>query len=101
MVALVAAGCAANTNRIPEATPRMALELGVEHGQLVRGREVYMAHCNECHDRIPPGEMDPESWRGILPHMAVNAELTTTEEEEVLLYLMAAHGTVHGADLEH
>ena len=79
----------------------MALELGVEYGQLQRGREVYMAHCNRCHERIPPGEIDPEIWRGLLPHMAINAELTTTEEEESLLYLLAAHGTVHGANLQH
>jgi hypothetical protein len=100
-LALVVIGCATDTTRIPEATPQMALELGVEYGQLERGREVYMAHCNQCHDRIPPGEIDPEIWRGLLPHMAINAELTTTEEEEVLLYLLAAHGTVHGANLQH
>jgi hypothetical protein len=99
--ALVLAGCGGNTHRIPEATPEMAGALGVETGQLVRGRELYLKHCAQCHDRVTPGFMEPEYWRGILPHMAEHAKLDPARETELLLYLMAAHGTVHGADLEH
>ena len=100
LVAL-AAGCGGATEPIPEATPAMAEALGVETAQLVRGRALYMKHCAGCHDRVTPGAMEPEYWRGIMPHMAEHAKLDPESEKELLLYVMAAHGTVHGADLEH
>ena len=86
---------------IPEPTEKMALDMGVERDQLVRGREIYMANCARCHDRVLPGKIDPEYWRGIIPHMASKADLSKSEETKVLIYLMAAHGTVHGMNLEH
>ena len=101
MAALWVVGCAVNTSRIPDPTPEMAMALGVEHSELVRGHKTYLQHCHRCHERVPPGKMDPEYWRGIVPHMAVNAKIGVKEEQELLLYVMAAHGTVHGMDLEH
>lgn len=95
------AGCASKTTRTPDPTPDMAMALGVAHEELVRGHATYLAHCNRCHQRVPPGKIDPEFWRGVLPHMAVKAHISEVEEYELLLYLMAAHGTVHGLDLEH
>jgi mono/diheme cytochrome c family protein len=79
----------------------MALGLGVEYTELMRGHATYMSHCARCHERVPPGKVDPEFWRGIVPHMAARAEIGEAAERELLLYLMAAHGTVHGLDLEH
>lgn len=98
---LVLVGCGASVDPIPQATPEMALEMGVEEEQLVRGRALYMENCNRCHERVPPGEIDPEYWRGIIPHMAQNADLSSSEQNDVLVYLMAAHGTVHDLNLEH
>ena len=98
---LFVSGCALMRDPIPEPTPEMALAMGVEQDQLVRGREMYLANCNHCHDRVLPETVDPEYWRGIMPHMARNAELNKGQQEDVLIYLMAAHGTVHGLNLEH
>lgn len=98
---LILAGCGAPGGAIPEATPEMAMAMGVEQSLLVGGRETYMANCNRCHDRVLPGNLDPEYWRGIVPHMAKNADLSESEEQDLLIYLMAAHGTVHGMNLEH
>ena len=99
--ALWLAGCASRTTKIPDPTPKMALELGVAHEELVRGHASYLNHCNRCHERVPPGKIDPEFWRGVLPHMALRSKIGKVEEHELLLYLLAAHGTVHGLDLEH
>ena len=96
----VLVGCSAPVDPVPPATPEMAEALGVEEAQLVRGRAAYMENCNRCHERVPPGELDPEYWRGIIPHMAKNAKLSSSEQTDVLVYLMAAHGTVHDLDLE-
>lgn len=94
-------GCGVPGGKIPEATPEMAMAMGVEESRLVRGRVSYMSHCNRCHERVLPGKIDPEYWRGIVPHMAQNADLTGGEETDLLIYLMAAHGTVHGENLQH
>lgn len=101
VIGCVLAACAPDFSRIPPPTEKMAMELGVAHAELVRGHATYMNHCSQCHERVPPGEIDPEFWRGVLPHMAVRSKITEVEEYELLLYLLAAHGTVHGLDLEH
>jgi mono/diheme cytochrome c family protein len=101
LVALWVAGCAPNSSRIPEPTEQMALGLGVEQAALTRGHATYLSQCSRCHERVPPGKVDPEFWRGIVSHMAVKAQISKVEEHELLLYLMAAHGTVHGLDLQH
>jgi hypothetical protein len=98
---LVVVGCSGPSEPIPEPTPEMAMAMGVEEALLVRGRESYMTQCNRCHERVLPGKIDPEYWRGIIPHMAQNADLTEAEETDLLVYLMAAHGTVHGENLQH
>lgn len=94
-------GCAPDTTQIPEPTEEMALGMGVRKAELDRGHATYMEHCNRCHQRVPPGTIDPEFWRGIVHHMALRSRIGEVEERELLVYLMAAHGTVHGLDLEH
>ena len=94
-------GCAKSFKGIPEVTPEMAMAYGVEQETLMSGREVYLANCSKCHERVHPGEIDPEFWRGITPHMAVKAELSKADEEKLLHYLMVAHAEIHGLDPEH
>ena len=93
--------CRPDLNAIPEATPKMALEMGTTQQQLQHGRSIYMAHCNKCHERVPPAEIDPEAWREILPHMSQNAHLNSSQLADLQIYLIAAHGTVYQLDLEH
>ena len=94
-------GCAKSFKGIPEVTSQMAMNYGVEEATLARGRGIYMAHCATCHERVHPGEIDPEFWRGVTPHMAVKAKLTAEEQQQLLHYLMVAHAEVHGLDSEH
>ena len=91
-------GCARSYQGIPEVTSEMAEHYEVEEVTLARGRGIYMAHCSACHDRVEPGKIDPEYWRQITPHMAVNARLTDQEEKELLQYVMVAHAEVHGLE---
>lgn len=94
-------GCAQYGKGIPEVTPEMAMENGVEETTLARGRGIYMAHCAACHERVHPGEIDPEFWRGITHHMAIKSKLTSVEEEQLLRYVMAAHADVHDLNPQH
>ncbi|MFM2297896.1 MAG: hypothetical protein RL117_1603 [Verrucomicrobiota bacterium] len=93
--------CGPDLKAIPEPDESMALAMGVRESELQRGHTTYMAHCQKCHPRVPPGKIDPEAWREILPHMSQNAKLRPTEYDELQLYLIAAHGTVHQLDLQH
>ncbi|MEJ6830947.1 MAG: hypothetical protein QNK61_12210 [Akkermansiaceae bacterium] len=79
----------------------MASDYGERQSTLARGRGIYMAHCAQCHERILPGEIDPEFWRGVTPHMAIKAKLTDEEEDQLLGYLMVAYAEVHGLNPEH
>lgn len=74
----------------------MAQEMDVSQAKLQRGRDLYMAHCTQCHARVQPAKIDPENWRQILPHMSQNAHLNQTQLGDLQTYLIAAHGTVYG-----
>ena len=91
-------GCASKMELIPEVTPAMSAKYEVEEVTLARGRGIYMAHCATCHERLTPGKLDPEYWREITPHMALNAKLNDREEKELLQYVMVAHAEVHGLE---
>jgi hypothetical protein len=93
--------CGPDLNAIPEVTPKMAMEMGTTQQQLQHGRSIYMAHCNKCHERVPPAKIDPEAWREVLPHMSQNAHLNSAQLADLQIYLIAAHGTVYELDLEH
>jgi cbb3-type cytochrome oxidase cytochrome c subunit len=93
--------CGPDLNAIPEVTPKMAMDMGTTQLQLQNGRSIYMAHCNKCHERVPPAKIDPEAWREVLPHMSQNAHLNSTQLADLQIYLIAAHGTVYELDLEH
>ena len=90
------AACQHEPGGIPEVTPAMAIQMDTSEPRLQNGRTTYMTSCNRCHERVLPGNEDPEFWREILPHMAKNAKLTKDEESDVLLYLMAAHLKARG-----
>ncbi|MGC6467280.1 MAG: hypothetical protein ACON38_15935 [Akkermansiaceae bacterium] len=96
--ALLFSGCGSSESEIPEATAEMAKKYEVSQVELARGRGLYMAHCEQCHERVEPGKIDPEFWREITPHMALNARLNDKEEQELLQYVMAAHAEVHGLE---
>ena len=96
--ALIATACGPDLGAIPAVSDQMAADMGVEKSQLQRGRNLYMAHCNQCHERITPARIDPESWREILPHMSKNAKLSASQLQDLQTYLIAAHGTVYQLD---
>jgi hypothetical protein len=100
-LAVCAVGCGPDVEAIPQVTDQMAMDMGVEKPQLQRGRDLYMAHCHQCHARVQPAKIDPEYWREILPHMSKNAKLNSSQLRDLQTYLIAAHGTVYQLDPQH
>lgn len=54
------------------------------------GADVWARSCGRCHRLQPPNKYDADSWRAIMGHMALNARLTSEEEEAVRDFLMGA-----------
>jgi|GEM_PF-4974860 len=89
LLLLLLAHCASRA--VPEVNDEMARRTAVEPERLENGRAIYLEKCHRCHEQVPPGKLDPEYWRQIIPHMARNAELGRGEQADVLNYLIAAH----------
>jgi hypothetical protein len=94
-VALLASfGCATNRQAIPGApAPDAALaqRSGKPVAQLQQGYAVYMLKCGECHERKLPDEITGSRWHAVVPGMAWNAGLSSTDEEALLAYLTAVN----------
>lgn len=89
------------TAPLPEVTAKMASDYGEPIEDLRQGKQLYLIHCATCHPRVQPGEIDPEFWREVTPHMAVKAKLSLDDERKLLGYLMVAHAEVHGLNPGH
>lgn len=54
------------------------------------GTEVWARSCGRCHRIQPPNKYDARHWEAIVGHMALNARLTSDEEDAVREFLMGA-----------
>lgn len=54
------------------------------------GAEIWARACGRCHRAQPPNKYDADGWRAIMGHMALNARLTSDEEEAVTEFLVGA-----------
>lgn len=52
------------------------------------GAAVWARTCGRCHRAQPPTKYDADTWRAVAGHMALNARLTSAEEEAVREFLM-------------
>lgn len=77
-----------HTAPVPNET--MVERSGRSQEHLVRGREVFVAKCTECHaPRIAVSPEDP-SWHPTMRGMAWNADLSAADEGALIDYLRAA-----------
>jgi hypothetical protein len=52
-----------------------------------RGRELFLANCNKCHDYPEPTKYTATQWSRILGEMGRRAGLSPAERDEVLQYV--------------
>ncbi len=89
LVAAVLAGCAM-PNLAPPVSPAMSARAGKPASTLEEGRRLYTGRCATCHTIDPVEKYSASRWREIIADMADEANLTPTEREAVLAYLLAA-----------
>jgi mono/diheme cytochrome c family protein len=73
----------------------VAPESAIAQGE--SGADVWARTCARCHRMLPPTKYDSRHWKPIVQHMALNARLTSDEEDAVREFLMgtaAPMGTV-------
>ncbi len=76
---------------VPIALVGLAVSVVVSAAQAQEsGPEVWARTCGRCHRAQPPNKYDADSWRAIMGHMALNARLTSDEEDAVTEFLMGA-----------
>jgi len=61
---------------------------GTTHGDLERGRTVYVRRCGGCHLLHGPDEIAAEKWPGVVGKMAPRAKLSPAEGTDLVRYLV-------------
>jgi cytochrome c1 len=59
--------------------------------QVGLGAKVYAENCNRCHEAFSPTTHDGNAWKAISLHMRLFADLSRTEQAQVLAFLRAAN----------
>lgn len=60
---------------------------GMPKTAIGEGKVVYLKKCQKCHDLKKVEDFTAAEWKNILPKMAVKAELTEEEHEQVSAYI--------------
>lgn len=89
LVSVVLIGCASQTVP-PVPDQAMAASSRVKLATLTRGHQVYMSECTRCHEAWFPAEISGDDWHVVVPGMAWNANISSSDEEALLAYLLAA-----------
>ncbi len=56
------------------------------------GAELYVIHCNRCHQERYPTEFNSAQWQTLMTHMRVRANLPAKQAKEVLKYMKEEAG---------
>jgi hypothetical protein len=89
-------GCGPKTGPMPgPLSPKQSREAesrwdGASDFSTARGRAIFQAKCDDCHDYPDVHAVSEASWPGILERMGLKAELRTDESKDVLNFVRAA-----------
>jgi mono/diheme cytochrome c family protein len=83
-------GCTAGPPPISTAIIASGAERGAGVDQLTNGRSLFVSRCLQCHALPQIGGRSPAGWRKIVSQMAGRSHLSSSDEEAVVAYLIAA-----------
>src|SRR3954454_23262763 len=96
---LIIAGCSAepSTARSPNAAPTTAPSDGPLASLFgptphKAGAQLWSENCTRCHYVRPPDAYSAAQWTVVMQHMRLRANLTGSEEREILRFLQAGSG---------
>jgi len=56
----------------------------------IRGRELYVTTCTDCHGAVRPASLTEAQWEKVLPRMARSAGIGAAAEADLRAYIAAA-----------
>ncbi len=62
-----------------------------EPGDVSRGAQGWVQHCNRCHIARQPRELRDDQWISTMFHMRVRAGLTGQEMRDILSFMQASN----------
>lgn len=75
----------------PEATQAAALKWpGTTQASLAEGRQLFSAHCSQCHGYPDVNAKSEGEWPGIVDDMAKKAKLDAAQKDKVLHFVLAS-----------
>jgi mono/diheme cytochrome c family protein len=92
-IGLAVTGAAIYTLSIPnvDGGPQAAPQKPAESNSL-SGATLYAINCSRCHQERYPTEFTAASWKTIMMHMRVRANLPAAQAKEILKYLQEDAG---------
>jgi cytochrome c5 len=69
---------------------------GTTAASLASGHDLFLSHCNNCHDYPDLLAIQDERWPAILDKMARKAHLNPGERDEVLHFVLASRAELVG-----
>ncbi len=95
MLSLASTSCFAEppTNSVPATASAPAADPKVVTPRsALTGAELYSMHCNRCHQERYPTERTGASWKTIMLHMQVRANIPVSQSKLILQYLQENSG---------
>lgn len=94
--AALVAGCYPKSAPAPGAMSPASVEWaaakwpGETEASLKSGRELFLAHCNQCHDYPDLVANSEEDWPSDVKRMASKSDLTPEKGDQILHYVLTA-----------
>lgn len=60
---------------------------GVTYDQLVKGRQLYVDNCGQCHGLHKPSEFDEAGWNKVMDKMQPKAKISNDQRSLIMAYL--------------
>ncbi len=91
LLALAVGACAPDPERMapPVEARHVATEPGRDGARLLRGRQIYLGACTECHHPRMVAHYDSARWENLVSAMADSSRLTGDERDAVRAYVLA------------
>lgn len=89
---IILAACSPKTveviEKVEEVETVEAVESPFPSSEIASGSQLYADNCGKCHKFKVMSDYSTEEWQKIVPNMCAKAKLDSTQENQVMQYVM-------------